>query len=104
MMKIESWKKKLGLWYWTKFNKYIPEPVYWIYTSIDIEMIIVTYLFLVIGIPTYLSSSGHISLSICVALIGLMIAHILRHGVWKRRKEDMKREVKEELEEEFPRI
>jgi hypothetical protein len=97
---IEYQKSRIGWWYEHQLIRYRPEPLYWVYTSIDREVIVLTYATLVVLLPTLLSSNGHILTAVLTALLGTGIARLLQIGRRKRRKEELVDEVKRELENE----
>lgn len=102
--RIETWidyrKESLGWWYKNQLIRYRPEPLHWVYTSIDRELIVLIYATLVVLVPTLLSSNGHILPAVLVALLGTGLARLLQIGRRKRRKEELVDEVKKELKNE----
>ncbi|SER50960.1 hypothetical protein [Natrinema salaciae] len=99
-MWIEYRKSRLAWWYENQLIRYRPDPLYWVYTSIDREVIVLTYATFVVLIPTLLSSNGHILPAVLTALFGTGVTRLLRIGRRKRRKEDLIDKVKEELKNE----
>jgi hypothetical protein len=98
--KIDRTKDRLKHWYWNNVVFRIPTPPYDLYTSIDTEVIVTIYAFLVIIGPSLLSARGHVLIGIFTAVFGLSCAHLLRVGRRKRLNQELKDEVIEELERE----
>ena len=101
--KIRFWKgefdRNIKMWH----IKYVPEPVYWIYLTIEFEIIVLIYAGGVLAIPTYLASLGKLVISLVVAVTCFAIARLLLNRRELRKRKELKRELKREIFDD-PRI